>query len=95
MLPEKNSVSENPDKDQHVVLNAQKTVTAYPPLQFCWLRLLLDLLYIPKWRGSMKNTHRHEPCWVNHPPSNGPSQMIADDWLQQKLSSCQAALYAL
>jgi hypothetical protein len=52
MLPEKNSVSENPDKDQHVVLNAQKTVTAYPPLQFCWLRLLLDLLYIPKWRGS-------------------------------------------
>jgi Isochorismatase family len=24
----------------------------HPPLQFCWLRLLPNLLYIPKWRGS-------------------------------------------
>ena len=24
----------------------------YPPLQFCWLRLLPDLLHIPKWRGT-------------------------------------------
>ena len=27
-------------------------VKPFPPLQFCWLRLLPDLLYIPKWRGS-------------------------------------------
>src|SRR6202046_4015278 len=25
---------------------------SHPPLQFCWLRLLPNLLYIPKWRGS-------------------------------------------
>jgi hypothetical protein len=30
----------------------QRTLGPYPPSQFCWLRLLAGLLYIPKWRGS-------------------------------------------
>jgi hypothetical protein len=30
----------------------QRTLGGYPPSQFCWLRLLAGLLYIPKWRGS-------------------------------------------
>jgi hypothetical protein len=29
----------------------------YPSLQFCWLRLLPDLLYIPKWRGSKETLY--------------------------------------
>src|SRR5580658_9809137 len=26
----------------------------------------------------MKNTHRQEPCWVNHPPSTGPTAAVME-----------------
>ncbi len=26
----------------------------------------------------MKNTHLHEPCWTNHPPSTGPIAAVID-----------------
>ncbi|MCU1250985.1 MAG: putative ester cyclase, partial [Edaphobacter sp.] len=34
------------------LLFRQRALDPYPPLQFCWLRLLPDLLHIPKWRRS-------------------------------------------